>query len=380
MAWVEQRGAGYRVRLRLPDGTVVTDSIHPDKPAAQLRAKEIDVEVGRDTFLDPRDGRIPLADWVSIWQQTHQAGPATWSAYRSHLRLHILPRLGHLPLTSIRRQHVKALVLELKTKLAPRSAADVLMVLSLVLNEAVQDRRISHNPCRGVRVAAGPRTERPTATVAQVTAIAARIARRIDQILVITAAYTGMRWGELTGLHRENLHLDQALIHIHPDLGALHEVDGRLFLGPPKTVDSARDIHLPAFLVELLTELLNYHRYPIVFCGARGGYQRRSNFNRRAWTPAVNGDPTAGTPPILTAMHFHDLRHTHKTWLIEDGIPEIAQARRLGHRLGGVRGIYSHVTPTMQQHITDALQHRWHTTTQPQATTDDDGGDTAIAA
>ncbi|WP_420813681.1 hypothetical protein [Planosporangium thailandense] len=31
--------------------------------------------------------------------------------------------------------------------------------------------------------------------------------------------------------------------------------------------------------------------------------------------------------------------------MIEDGIPEIAQARRLGHRLGGVRGIYSHVTP-----------------------------------
>ena len=87
----------FRVRLRLPDGTVVTDSSHSTKPAAQLRAKEIDVEVGRDTFLDPRDGRIPLTEWVDIWQETHQAGPATWSAYRSHLRLHILPRLGHLP-------------------------------------------------------------------------------------------------------------------------------------------------------------------------------------------------------------------------------------------------------------------------------------------
>jgi integrase len=58
-------------------------------------------------------------------------------------------------------------------------------------------------------------------------------------------------------------------------------------------------------------------------------------------------------------MHFHDLRHTHKTWLIEDDIPEVAQAKRLGHRLPGVRGIYSHVTPAMTQRITDALQHRW---------------------
>jgi integrase len=99
-----------------------------------------------------------------------------------------------------------------------------------------------------------------------------------------------------------------------------------------------------------------------VFPGARGGFQRRSNFNRRAWTPAVTGDgggPGAGVPPILAGMHFHDLRHTHKTWLIEDGIPEIVQARRLGHRLGGVRGIYSHVTPAMRQRLVEALQHRW---------------------
>lgn len=34
--------------------TLVTESIHPTKPAAQLRAKEIDLEVARDTFLDPR--------------------------------------------------------------------------------------------------------------------------------------------------------------------------------------------------------------------------------------------------------------------------------------------------------------------------------------
>lgn len=59
MAWVEQRGGGFRVRLRLPDGTVVTDSTHAERPTAQLRAKEIDVELGRDTFLDPATGGSP---------------------------------------------------------------------------------------------------------------------------------------------------------------------------------------------------------------------------------------------------------------------------------------------------------------------------------
>jgi len=90
---------------------------------------------------------------------------------------------------------------------------------------------------------------------------------------------------------------------------------------------------------------------------ARGGWQRRSNFNRRAWQPAINTEPV-----LVPGMHFHDLRHSHKTWLIEDGIPEIAQARRLGHRLAGVRGIYSHVTEAMVHTILTVLQNRWEST------------------
>ena len=49
-------------------------------------------------------------------------------------------------------------------------------------------------------------------------------------------------------------------------------------------------------------------------------------------------------------------RERERTVRIEDDIPEIAQAKRLGHRLPGVRGIYSHVTPAMIQRIVDALQ------------------------
>jgi len=122
-----------------------------------------------------------------------------------------------------------------------------------------------------------------------------------------------MRWGELTGLDRANLNLDKADIYIHPDVGALHEVDGKLFLGPPKTADSVRHVRLPDFLVQLLDELLGMHTHPTVFPGARGSFQRRSNFNRRAWTPAITADPEHGLPTIVAGMHVHDLRHSHKT-------------------------------------------------------------------
>jgi hypothetical protein len=50
MAWVERHRSAFRVRLRLPDGTVITDSLHDARADAQLSAQEIDFELARDTF------------------------------------------------------------------------------------------------------------------------------------------------------------------------------------------------------------------------------------------------------------------------------------------------------------------------------------------
>jgi integrase len=291
MAWVEQRGTRYRVRMRMPDGSVGTDSSHPTRAAAELRCKQVEVDQALDTYLDPTLGRITLADWVAIWEPCHIAGAAKWAAYRSHLRNHILPRFGDVPLTKITRQAVKMFVKQLKTHLADSSVASVMSLFSLLMREAVADRRIGHSPCQGVKVITRQAPERPHATAAQVNQIAARITRRSDQILVITAAYTGMRWGELAGLARTNTHLGDGLIRVDPHVGALHEVTGRLYLGPPKTAGSARDIHLPPFLITLLHEVLDSHDHDQVFCGARGGYLRRS-----CMSAASGARPSTATP------------------------------------------------------------------------------------
>ena len=56
---------------------------------------------------------------------------------------------------------------------------------------------------------------------------------------------------------------------------------------------------------------------------------------------------------------MHGLRHGHKTWMAEDGIPEILAEQRLGHQVPGMRGLYAHASDRMRDDLNHALQTRW---------------------
>ena len=56
---------------------------------------------------------------------------------------------------------------------------------------------------------------------------------------------------------------------------------------------------------------------------------------------------------------MHGLRHSHKTWMAEDGIPEILAEQRLGHQVPGMRGLYAHASDRMRDDLKHALQARW---------------------
>jgi integrase len=133
-----------------------------------------------------------------------------------------------------------------------------------------------------------------------------------------------------------------------------------LELGPPKTPASVRTVHLPPFLADELRA--HRDRNPdaqFVFTGINGGLHRRSNFRRRVWLPALAGDEKKGWSPLNEEMHFHDLRHTHETWLIEDHVPRIMRLVRLGHKRKDVDDLYSHTTDQMIEETLQALQQRW---------------------
>src|SRR3989442_32759 len=109
----------------------------------------------------------------------------------------------------------------------------------MIFTDAVDQRLIPTNPIH-TRRRRGRRSRRITREKIWTTPEKAmRIAEQAGmpggptaRPLIITAAWTGCRWGELTGLHRDNVDLQRGLIVIDPGQGSLHESRGTRWIGP----------------------------------------------------------------------------------------------------------------------------------------------------
>ncbi len=166
--------------------------------------------------------------------------------------------------------------------------------------------------------------------------------------LVLTAGYTGLRFGELAGLEVRHLEMLRRSLRVDQ---AMTDVGGRVELGPVKTSSSRRTVKLPRFLVDELAQHLA--AFPsgagLVFSAERGGPIRRTNFRRREWLPAVAA--SVGVP-----CRFHDLRHSHAALLIADGShPKVIQAR-LGHSsIRTTLDTYGHLFDGLDEAAADRL-------------------------
>ncbi|WP_033329446.1 tyrosine-type recombinase/integrase [Streptomyces yerevanensis] len=399
MAWVERRGRSWRVRYWADTGKAATAASFPTETEAHTYLANLQYQDPTPTpsAPDQQTSALPpapqpavptpqpptttppppskttspkettFAQWVEKWWESIEVGPNTAAGYRSLLKNHLLPVWGPTPLSEITPTGINTWLKQLKDRYQASTVSAIGKLLSLILSAAVFERLIPTNPVRIPRQRGRTRREETAwADEHEVLAIARRVAHLANAnhgLLVITAAYTGMRWGELTGLRRPALDLTAATLHIHPDHGALHEINGHHTYGPPKTAASVRTVTLPPFLTDLLKQDLAVHRRDHVFTTLQGKLLRRSTFQRRTWAPAVNGCTLSdGTvwKPIKPGLTFHGLRHSHKTWLIEDNIPDVAQARRLGHTMTDeIDDIYSHVADKINTRLLKALEARW---------------------
>src|SRR5207245_7133269 len=131
--------------------------------------------------------------------------PRTAQTYDGILDRYLRPHFGRHKVGAITHEAVQAYVDELRaTKLSPSTVRGIYAVRRTALGRAVRQGVIKTNPCTYVELPRAPRQEMHFLTGDEVAAVAEAITAHY-RILVYTAAYTGLRAGELGGLQRRDV-------------------------------------------------------------------------------------------------------------------------------------------------------------------------------
>jgi integrase len=353
MGWVRRPrgGRGWEARYRGSDRRERSRTFRT-KAEAQRFLANVEAQMQRGDWRDPALARTTFEAWADEWMATTvHLRPATRYLYAYLLRCHVLPRFGPCQLGRITPVDVRSWLAELSsTGLSPSTVRKAFRVLSRALGSAVECGLIGHSPCVSVKPPPEPSHEMRFLNAQEVAELAEAIGPDYE-VLVYTAAYTGLRWGELAGLRRKHVDLMRRTITV---VEQLTEVNGAFAFGPPKTKAGQRRVAVPRFVVDHLERQLADRSEAgpggLVFPAAEGGPMRRSNFGRRAWQPARRA---VG----LDGVRFHDLRHTAVALAIEAGAHPRALMERLGHSSITVTlGRYGHLLPGQDEAIADRLE------------------------
>ncbi|MEU9773533.1 site-specific integrase [Streptomyces sp. NPDC047968] len=344
----------YQARYLGPDGV--------DRPAPHTfeTARDADdwlaeqqTEIRRGDWADPEAGAVNFKDYALQWVKERRLSPTTDELYRRLLRLHILPAFEDLDLDEITPPRVRSWRSErLDTTGAETTVAKAYRLLKAIMETAADDELIRRNPCR-IR-GAGKETaeERPTASVAQVDALADALGPRW-RLMVYIAAYGPARPEEQAAMRRRDVDLENVGIWVRtaePEL-----TTGRRAPGDTKSDAGKRFLVLPAFLEKDLKRHLAWYaeKQPdgLLFVGERGKPFRRSTFGRK-WRKAR---AAVGLPENF---RFYDLRHTGHTLSTQSGATLKDTMVRAGQSSERAALIYQHSNLERQREVADGIDAR----------------------
>lgn len=151
---------------------ITSTTVFETKADATRFLAQIEADLSRGDYLDPRAGRITLADWATEWLD--QPGKRRTSRARDEIALRrwFIPRLGRLEVAAITPFHVRRAVEVMSAEVAPATALRNLSALRALMNAAVEADLIARSPVRGVRVAKGQARYRPTLMPAELMRLA----------------------------------------------------------------------------------------------------------------------------------------------------------------------------------------------------------------
>lgn len=355
--------AGYRVKWRDPAAKHKSETGFRTRREALDRKNEIEVALRRGMYIDPRQGAECFRSVAVAWLDSKRPSlkARTLTGYESLLKAEkdIDKTFGGYPVNAITRQQVQDWVNRLtRAGKRPSTVRNAYFVVRQVLAQAVVDGRIGSNPCEHVtlpKTTAHNGSVEHTATTLgpqQVDSLADELPWPYD-VLVLLAAWTGLRAGEIAGLQVQDVDLLRSRLHVRR---TVIDLNGRLTYDTPKSRRSARTVPLTRSLAGDLGDYLAQHprgntpEAPLFPNPRRGRAEdaklvldwdallRHGEFYGRYFKPAAQ---RAGLPATL---RFHDLRHSYASRCVSAGLHPKEISEFMGHaNINTTMGIYAHL-------------------------------------
>jgi integrase len=304
------------------------------------------------TYVEPTRLRVGvyltrwLAGRIGIRENTRRD-------YRVTIVKHVNPRIGDTPLQALDRLQVKTLYQALtESGLSAKTVHNIHRCLRKALGDALDDGLIRRNPAERALPKPRDRKELAIWSVADLTSFLSATTEDADFPLYRLAAATGMRRGEILGLRWRDVDLEAGRVSVRQQYT---RQGSHLGFGPPKSKKSLRTVEIDAGTVEALmshrvsqakgagsTAVSGSVGFDLVFCRPDGSPLDPNVVGRRFGRLVRKVDS-------LPVIRLHDLRHTHATLLLEDGVDVKTVSERLGHdSVQTTLELYGHVTPRMR--------------------------------
>jgi integrase len=347
---IRQRSAGSW-ELRYSPGTdpgtgkrrLATVTVRGDRKAAERELRRLLRTLDDGSHVDPT--RMTLRAWFIQWLDAvrQEVSPKTHERYSELVTNYLVPALGALPLSKLAPSDIQNAYNGWVTEgrrdgkpggLSPLTRRYIHVILKSALARAVEQQLLARNTADAFKKRL-PKVERK-----EMVTLTAEESERLLESIKDTRTYwpvmlvlaTGMRRGEVLASRWKNVDLDRGVLRV---VQSLEQTRTQLRFKDTKSSQN-RAITLPAFAIEELRRLKLEQAEELLALGIR-------QTGETLVCCRVDGEPLQPRSVThqftllrsrmkdLPRVRFHDLRHSHATHLLADGVhPKVAQ-ERLGH-------------------------------------------------
>lgn len=338
------------------------------KREAEAELTDLLTRVKSGNYVDA--SRMTLGEFLTDrWLPTRRAAlrPSTFEPYDMNVRAHIVPALGSVPLQRLTPADLTTFYVNLLDHgrrdgsgngLSPRTVRYVHTIVRRALADAERWDLITRNPADRAAVPAARQSAMATWTVAELRAFLDHVRdERLWPLWQVLAA-TGVRRGEALGLTWRDLDAETGRLIIAR--AWVTTVGGEASLQAPKIARGRRQLALDrttvtalsgwrrAQLEERLAMGAAYADNDLIFCRA-DGLPYSPGYISAEFKAQVK---SAGLP----AIRLHDLRHTHASLMLQQGVHPKVVSERLGHgSTAFTMDTYAHTTPALHAEAAESV-------------------------